>query len=282
MSQLGFFDRVPDEEYVRRAFQSAMGRPLDLEHTVTYTEKLQWLKINDHNPVYTQMADKVGAKDFAARRIGSEYIIPTLGVWERAEDVDFWSLPEQFVLKCSHNSGLGMVICEDRSKLDENRARRLLAKGLRQNYYLTNREWPYRDVKPRILAEPFLRDEQDGELRDYKFFTFGGEPKVVYITQGRAGGETTADFYDMEFRHLDLKIDHEMAPVPPHRPEHFETMQKLAALLAEGTPQLRVDFYEVNGQVYFGEMTFFHCAGLAPFYPASWDRVFGDWVQLPE
>jgi hypothetical protein len=186
------------------------------------------------------------------------------------------------VLKNTHDSG-GLVICKDKTKLDIPAARQKLGKFLKRNYYDQNREWPYKNVKPRIIAEEYMEDTRQGELRDYKFFTFGGEPKVLYIAQGRGRGEdTVADFFDMDFNHLPFTIDHEMAPVPPEKPENFELMKKLAAALSAGTPQLRVDFYEVDGKVYFGEMTFFHCSGMAPFHPESWDKTFGDWVRLPE
>jgi hypothetical protein len=153
---------------------------------------------------------------------------------------------------------------------------------LQRNYYNCSREWPYKNVKPRIIAEKYMEDSSLGELRDYKFFTFGGVPKVLYIAQGRGqGGETVSDFFDMDFNHLSFTIDHDMAPNPPEKPENFELMKDLAARLSEGTPQLRVDFYVVDGEVYFGEMTFFHCSGMAPFHPEQWDRTFGEWVTLP-
>ncbi len=278
----GYKGRVPDEEFLRRMYRIQMGREPDLETPKTYTEKLQWLKLHDHRPEYTQMVDKYAVKEYVARKIGPEYVIPLLGVWDRAEDIDFDALPDRFVLKTTHDSG-GIVVCTDKSTLDIPKARQRLKHFLSRNYYDHNREWPYKHVPPRIIAEAYMEDRETGELRDYKFFTFGGVPRVLYIAQGRGRGEpTVADFYDMEFNHLPFTIDHDMAPVPPQRPRCFEQMQHLAARLSEGTPQLRVDFYEVNGRVYFGEMTFFHCSGMAPFHPDSWDRTFGDWVQLPE
>ena len=156
-----------------------------------------------------------------------------------------------------------------------------LVRSLKRNYYYHAREWAYKDVTPRIIAEPYLEDADDGELRDYKFFTFHGQPKYLYIAQGRSKtGETFADFYDMEFRHLDLRIDHETAPEPPHKPKNFELMKELAAKLSVGTKELRVDFYEVNGKVYVGELTFFHCSGFVPFRPADWDKTWGDLITL--
>lgn len=272
---------MSSETFLRKAFRYSMGRELDLENPVTYTEKLQWLKLYDHRPEYTRMVDKYGVKQYVAERLGEEHVIPLLGVWERAEDIDFDSLPQRFVLKTTHDSG-GIVVCKDKSKLDIEAARKRMKRFLKRDYYEHKREWPYKDVKPRIMAEKYMEDTRQGELRDYKFFTFGGEPRVLYIAQGRGkGGETVADFFDMDFNHLPFTIDHDMADVPPEKPVQFEEMKRMAALLSQGTPQLRVDFYEVDGQIYFGEMTFFHCSGLNPFHPEEWDHIFGDWVTLP-
>ena len=267
--------------FLKQLYRIHMKKALDLDNPKLYTEKLQWLKLYDHRPEYTRMVDKYAVKDYVAETIGAEYVIPLLGVWERVEDIDFERLPRQFVLKTTHDSG-GIVICKDKDLLDIPAAKRKLRYFLKRNYFDCNREWPYKHVPHRIIAEMYMEDSRQKELRDYKFFTFGGVPKVLYIAQGRGNGEeTVADFFDMEFNHLPFTIDHDMAAVPPEKPENFELMKELAARLSAGTPQLRVDFYEVDGKVYFGEMTFFHCSGMAPFHPEKWDRIFGDWVQLP-
>lgn len=277
----GLKGKTNAKEFLKKEYRFHMGENLDLDNPQKYTEKLQWLKLYDHRPEYTTMVDKYAVKQYVADRIGQEYVIPLLGVWERVEDIDFDSLPNKFVLKTTHDSG-GLVICKDKSKLDIQAAKKKLSYFLNRKYYDYNREWPYKNVKPRIIAEQYMEDSTYKELRDYKFFTFGGVPKVLYIAQGRGKGEpTVADFFDMEFNHLPFTIDHDMASVPPKKPENFELMQKLASKLSEGTPQLRVDFYEVDGEVYFGEMTFFHCSGLTPFHPEEWDKIFGDWVVLP-
>lgn len=277
----GWLGHLSPEDFLRKMYRVNMGRELDLENPSTYTEKLQWLKLYDHRPEYTKMVDKYAVKEYVAEKIGPGYIIPLLGTWNRVEDIDFDALPQRFVLKTTHDSG-GIVICKDKTQLDIPAAKRKLKYFLKRNYYDHNREWPYKHVPHRIIAEAYMEDSQQGELRDYKFFTFGGVPKVLYIAQGRgSGGETVADFFDMAFNHLPFTIDHDMAPVPPEKPANFELMKALAAKLSAGTPQLRVDFYEVDGKVYFGEMTFFHCSGMAPFHPETWDHRFGDWVQLP-
>ena len=273
---------MPAEAFLKRMYKIQMGKELDLENPVYYTEKLQWLKLYDHRPEYTTMVDKYAVKEYVAGRIGEQYVIPLLGVWERADQIDFDALPSQFVLKTTHDSG-ALVICKDKSKLDKQAAIKKLDHFMQRRYYDCNREWPYKNVKPRIIAEKYMEDSSYKELRDYKFFTFGGVPKVLYIAQGRGKGEpTVADFFDMDFNHLPFTIDHDMADVPPDKPVCFEEMKRLAALLSEGTPQLRVDFYEVDGKVYFGEMTFFHCSGMEAFHPQEWDKIFGEWVTLPQ
>ena len=277
----GFMGDMPAEAFLKREYRILMHRELDLENPVYYTEKLQWLKLYDHRPEYTVMVDKFAVKEYVARKIGQEYVIPLLGVWDRAEDIDFDTLPDRFVLKTTHDSG-SYIVCKDKSKLDIPAARKRMATFLKRKYYDCNREWPYKNVVPRIIAEAYMEDSKHGELRDYKFFTFGGQPKVLYIAQGRGRGEpTVADFFDMDFNHLPFTIDHDMAPIPPEKPETFELMKELAAKLSEGIPQLRVDFYEVDGKVYFGEMTFFHCSGMEQFHPEEWNRTFGEWVVLP-
>jgi len=278
----GKYDKLPDDEYLKKIYKAIFHKELDLDDPKTFSEKLQWLKLYDRRPVYNRMVDKAEAKVFAAERIGEEYIIPTLGVWNSPDEVDFSVLTEPYVIKSTKDSG-SAVICPDVTKIDPAEVISKLKSKSERDYYLIWREWPYKDVPSRIIAEKYMVDSSDGELRDYKFFTFGGEPKYLYIASGRGRtGETVADFFDMDFNHVDLKIDHENAATPPHPPKNFELMKTLAAKLAAGTPELRVDFYEVDGRVYFGEMTFFHCAGLYPFKTPEWDRKLGDLITLPE
>lgn len=281
LAKYGMGTLISDEKYLKTQYLDKTGKSLNLDSPETYTEKLQWLKLYDHRPEYTTMVDKYEVKKYVAQKIGAEYVVPLLGVWDCVEDIDYESLPSQFVLKATHDSG-GLIICKNKNELNKVDVKQTFDKLLKRNYYDGTREWPYKNVKHRIIAEAYLEDSTYKELRDYKFFTFGGEPKVLYIAQGRGKGEpTVADFFDMDFNHLPFTIDHDMAPVPPEKPKNFELMKELAAKLSAGTPQLRVDFYEVDGKVYFGEMTFFHCSGLAPFHPNEWDEIFGSWVTLP-
>lgn len=271
---------IDDETYLRIIYRIKLGRKLNLENPQTYNEKLQWMKLYNRQPIYTKLVDKYEVKPIIAKQIGEKYIIPTLGVWDRFEDINFSSLPNQFVLKCTHDSG-GLIIVKDKSKLNLNKARKIINRCLAHDFYWGMREWPYKDVKPRIIAEQYMEDET-GELRDYKFFCFDGEVKALYIASDRTKNvETKFDFFDENFNHLPFTNGHPNADVPPSKPICFEEMKKLAATLSKGIPQVRVDFYEIRGKVYFGEMTFFHWSGLVPFVPEKWDYTFGSWLKLP-
>ena len=275
---------LPDEMFIRLNYLRRMKRLPDLKNPTTYNEKLQWLKLHDRQPLYTQLVDKYAVRRFVAERIGGEYLIPLVGgPWDSFDEIDFDALPEKFVLKCTHDSG-GLVICRDKRALDREKARRRIAQSLQQNFYYHNREWPYKDVRPRIIAEAYMEDASTSELRDYKFFCFGGEPKMLFVASDRqtAGEETKFDFFDMDYNHLDLRNGHPNAAVPPEKPAQFGLMRELAQKLSQGIPHVRVDLYEVNGRVYFGEMTFYHWSGMVPFDPPEWDERLGSWIRLPE
>ena len=224
------------------------------------------------------MVDKAEAKEYAAEIIGHEHIIPTLGVWDSFDEIDFDSLPFQFVLKTTHDSG-GVVICRDKSNFDLTAARRKLNKSLRHNFFLDHREYPYKNVKPRIIAEQYMEDEDGKGLKDYKFFCFNGEPRMMFIATNRPV-DTRFDFFDMDFNHLPFAQGHPWADGPISKPVSFEQMRELARKLAKGLQQVRVDFYDINGQIYFGELTFFHFSGNCPFQPVEWDERIGSWWTL--
>lgn len=272
----------PDAWFLKTMFKLNLGYELDLKNPQTYNAKLQWLKLYDRKKEYSIMVDKVEAKKYVTNLIGEEYIIPTLGVYNNVEDIDFEKLPQQFVLKCTHDSG-GIVVCRDKTKLNINDAKKKLSKGLNRSYYYQNREWPYLNVTPRIIAEQYMEDRETGELRDYKFFCFNGEVKALFIASDRFtdGEETKFDFFDADFNHLPFTNGHPNANVLPKKPIQFELMKELAAKLSKNIPQVRIDFYEVGGNVYFGEITFFHWSGLTPFEPIEWDYTFGSWITLP-
>ena len=281
-ASLGLYNSMEDEKYIKRLFKAKMGYPLDLNNPKTFNEKLQWLKLHDRNDIYTTMVDKYAAKQYVSSIIGEKYIIPTLGVWEKFEDIDFSVLPDQFVLKTTHDSG-GVVICKDKSRFDFKEAQEKINSSLKSNFYDQFREWPYKNVKPRIIAEEYMEDESTHELRDYKFFTFGGVPKALFIaTERNSCAETKFDFFDADYNHLPITNGHPNADVMPSKPQKFEEMKMLAAKLSQNIPQLRVDFYEANGRVYFGELTFAHWGGFVPFEPKEWDKIFGEWILLPK
>ncbi|NLI20045.1 MAG: glycosyl transferase [Clostridiales bacterium] len=272
-------DFLPDRPFLRLHYWSVLHGSLDLAHPVTFNQKLQWLKLYDRNPLYTTLVDKAAVKEYVASKIGERYVIPTLGLWDSFEDIDFDRLPDQFVLKCTHDSG-GLILCRDKAALDRSEAAARIRKTLRTNYYKHNREWPYKDVPRKVIAEQLLVDAR-GELpRDYKFFCFHGEPKAMFIVSNRAV-DARNDFFDMDFHHLPMVHGHPNADVMPEKPATFEEMKRIAAQLSQGIPQVRVDLYELDGRVYFGELTFFDWGGLGPFTPACWDETFGSWLTLP-
>lgn len=274
---------IPDKLFLKLKFCLNMGKCLDLKNPHTYSEKLQWLKLYNRRPEYTIMVDKVKAKEYVAAILGDEYIIPTLGVWADPEEINFDSLPERFVLKCNHNSGTGMYICKDKSKMDVERVKAELRKGLRENYYLKNREWPYKDVPRRILAEQYI-DPVPGikDLPDYKFFCFEGEPKYCQVISGRET-KMCIDFFDHDWVHQPFHEPHDypFADVEPQKPEHFELMWNAARKLAEGQHFSRIDFYDNGKQFFFGEITFFPTSGMGGFDPNDYDDILGAMIKLP-
>ena len=270
---------LPDEWYIQLNYFAHFKRLCNFKNPVSYNEKLNWLKLHDKNPLYTRIVDKYEAKEYVAELIGDEYIIPTLGVWDRFDDIDFDALPDQFVLKCTHDSE-GLAIVRDKNKLDKAAVKAKIEAALEQNFYYIGREWPYKNVKPRIIAEKYMEDHVDGELRDYKFFCFDGEPKALFIASERATS-VKFDYFDLDFNHLDIKQKYPNADKPIRKPETFDQMIELSRKLSNGFPHVRVDFYEVDGKLYFGELTFYHFSGFMPFQPEKWDKVFGDWLKLP-
>ena len=278
----GWLNWMSDETYLKMAYRIKMGKKLNLDNPQTYNEKLQWIKLYDRRPEYTAMVDKHQVKRYVAEKIGEEYIIPTIGVWNNAHEIDFSELPNQFVLKTTHDSG-GIVICKDKEKLNINSAKKKLNGCLKHNFFWGMREWPYKEVIPRIIAEKYMEDET-GELRDFKFFCFDGEVKAMFLATDRSNPleETKFDFFDENFNHLPFTNGHPNSNKSFSKPQGFDEMKKLASILSKGIPQVRVDFYNINGHIYFGEITFFHWSGLKPFVPEEWDYTFGSWIKLPK
>lgn len=271
-----------DEWYVKARYYTYTGKKLNLDNPQTFNEKINWLKLYNRNPLYTQMVDKIEAKRFVANIIGEKYIIPTLGIWEHPEEIDFDSLPNQFVIKCNHNSSV--CICKDKSMADIDKIRKSLTKGLKQDYYVKDREWPYKDVNRRIIAEKFMSDEKNKDLADYKFFCFNGMPKYCQVIKDRSTKETI-DFFDMNWNHqlfIGLNPSVKNAKQAPTCPAKFDEMKEIATKLAQGLPFSRIDLYEIKGNVFFGEITFFPGSGRGTFRPEKWNDIFGSWIKLPE
>ena len=276
-----FFKWIPDEKYITIKYKLEMNQKLNLKEPKTFNEKLQWLKLYDRNPEYTKMVNKYEAKKYVADIIGQEYIISTLGVWDKFEDIEFDKLPKQFVLKPTHTSG-NVFICKDKEKINYKQLRKMINKWLKRDYYLVHREWPYKNIKPKIIAEQYMVDDSGMKLKDYKFFCFNGKVKLLFIATDRVNEneETKFDFYDENFNHLPIKNGHPNALIPPSKPLNFEKMKELAEILSKDIPHLRVDFYEINGKIYFGELTFSHWAGMVPFEPEEYDLILGNWIDI--
>lgn len=288
-SKLHLHDNMPDEEYLKRQFKAIMGKELDLEHPKTFNEKLQWLKLYNRRPEYTTMVDKYAVKRYVADKIGEKYIIPTLGVWENFDDIDFSTLPNQFVLKCTHDSG-GLVICKDKKKLNITKTRNKLEKSLKNNFYFIGREWPYKNVQKKIMAEKYMEDgSESGVLKDYKVMCFNGEPRLIEMHDGRFTDNHIQVFYDTKWNKTkinnmcyDNKIQYSNKICQFDKPELLDTMLLLSEKLAKNIPHIRVDWYIVKGRLYFGELTFFDGSGYEPFADENDDLLLGSWIKLPE
>ncbi len=264
---------LPDALFLKMKYRVSMGRRLHLCRPKTFTEKLQWQKLHDRNPLYHKLVDKAEVKPYVAGKVGAEHVIPTLGVWDRPEDIDWNSLPDQFVLKCTHDSG-STIICTDKSSFDRDAACARLAESLKDKFWLRAREWAYKGVSPRIIAEPYI----GAGLKDYKIFCFNGKPEFLFVAADRdnPAEETKFDFFTPDWRHMDVRNGHPNASVPPERPDCLEEMLGLASTLAEDFPQVRIDFYAPgDGRVLFGEYTFCHWGGFVPFDPPEADLELG-------
>lgn len=281
LAKLGMKKSDPDDVFLCHAYKARFGKELDLEHPKTFNEKLLWLKLHDRNPLYTLLVDKCEVKKQVAGLVGDECIIPTLGVWDRASDIDFDRLPDQFVLKCTHDSA-SVIVCRDKKHFDCRAAMKKLDRALRRNFFSATREWPYKNVKPRILAEQYLQDET-GELADYKIHNFNGTPRFVLVCRNRfSPSGMTEDFYSPSWEHLPVQREyHKNSATPVECPPEMGAMLELSKTLARGFPFVRTDFYVVDHRIFFGEMTFYPQSGLGLFFPSEWDSTFGSWLTLP-
>lgn len=280
MESLGLY-RMRDDLFLRFVYEKIFGKPINLHSPQTYCEKLQWIKLYDHNSDYTRMVDKEAVKEYVASKIGAEYIIPTYGVWERYEDIEYDLLPEKFVLKCTHDSG-GIVIVRDKENFDSVAAKEKISRSLERNYYYLGREWPYRDVKHKVLAEQYMEDSTyGGALDDYKVLCFEGEPKLIEVHRGRGTQRHTQDFYNTKWELTEIQQIGEVNSTNPlPRPELLEEMLDLSRVLCANIHHVRVDWYIVDNKLYFGELTFFDASGLCPFIDNESDYLLGSWINL--
>lgn len=272
---------IDDREYLKYKFMSMLGYPLDIEHPKTFNEKLQWLKIYEKNPEYTKMVDKYLFKEYVEEKVGKEYIIPLLGVWDTFEEIDFDELPESFVLKCTNDAGSTAII-KNKKDINKEKLNEKFSKALKRDYSYLSREYPYKNVKNRIIAEKYIESEKGDEFIDYKMMCFGGKVKLSFTCSGRNSEDgLCVTFYDLNWERLPFERHYPASKIDIPKPVHYDEMVNIAEKLADGIPFVRVDFYEIDGKVYVGEMTFFPGGGFEEFEPQEWDKKLGDFINLP-
>lgn len=272
--------RLPDDLYLKIFYKKKIGKKLNLKNPQTFNEKMQWLKLNDRKEIYTTMVDKYDVKKYVANIIGEEYIIPTIGVYDNFDNINFDELPNKFVIKCTHDSG-GVVVCKDKSTFNIEIARKKINDCLKKNFYYLGREWPYKNVKPRIIIEKFLEDEKNEDLIDYKIMCFNGKAQCSFLCLNRRSKEgLNVDFYDLNWNKMPFERHYKQSNIVMEKPENYDLMIELAEKLAKNIPFVRVDFYDIKGKVYFGELTFYPGSGMEEFNPEEWDKKLGDLLVL--
>ena len=269
---------IPDEPYLKMVYRIKSGKTLDLKAPKTFCDKLNWLKLHDVHPEYTRLVDKVAVREHLKEVLGEDIALPLLGSWEHYDDIDFDGLPERFVLKCNHDSG-SVKIITDKSAMDHAELREFYESRLRQNPYTLGREYPYRDVPPRIYAEQYMVPEGDSDINDYKFFCFDGKPEILFVATERST-DCKFDFFDMDFNHLDIVNIHPQSGKTIPKPQNFEQMKDLAARLSQGMKFVRIDLYEINGRIWFSEYTIYHAGGFWPMSPVEWEYKLGDLIRI--
>lgn len=280
LQRKGFFDAWSDENYLKLMYRVFMGKSLNLKNPKSFNEKMQWLKLYDRKPQYTQMVDKELAKEIVAKRWGKQYVIPTLGCWDKFDEIKFENLPKSFVLKTTHDSG-GVVVVKDKDHVDLKQIRKTIENSLRKNYYYSSREWPYKNCTPKIIAEEYLNMFEGSSLIDYKLMCFNGKVKCSFTCTNRFGeGGLFVNFYDSDWKPMPFIRKYPRNPIEIPKPKNYEKMVELAEMVSKNIPFIRVDFYEYKESLFFGEFTFFPGAGLEKFYPEEWDYKLGEWLDL--
>lgn len=274
--------KLSDKKYIELRYFSLFLKELNLDNPKSFNEKLQWLKLYDRNSEYTKMVDKYEVKKYVSNIIGEEYIIPTIGIYNSFDEIDFKKLPNKFVIKCTHDSG-GLVVCKDKNKLDKNNAKKKIEKSLKTNYYYCGREWPYKNVKPRIIIEKYMCTKEQKELIDYKFFCFNGNPKIILVCSERFSSNNMCEtWFDDKWNFLDIIESSHRVDKTIKKPINLSKMMEFSKKLSKDIPFVRVDFYEINGKTYFGELTFFPASGFERFEPKEWDYKLGEMLKLPD
>lgn len=271
---------LSDEKYLKKKFKLKMGKELNLENPQTFNEKLQWLKLYDRgNDSLPATVDKYAVKQIVADKIGEQYVIKAYGIWDSFEEIEFDKLPNKFVLKTTHDCG-GVVICKDKKTFDYEKAKSFLEMHLQRRYFYHAREWPYKNAKPRILAEEFVGKE-DECLVVYKVFCFGGEPRIIQVIQGDKSKDETIDYFDENWNLLSLRQNFPNSVNHLPKPDCLQEMLELSNKLSSHRPFLRVDWYIIDGKLKFSEFTYYSDAGFAQFEPEEWDYKLGEWIELP-
>ena len=269
---------MPDSVFARISFRGMLGQKLHLNNPVLFNEKLQWLKVYDHKPEYSMLVDKLKAKEVVGELIGQDYIVPCYGEWKCADEIDFDTLPNSFVLKCNHDQG-SVILVNDKNLINKKETIKTLNRKLKHNAYYGTREYPYKSIEPRVFAEVYLGDD----IIDYKFYCFNGEPKFLYCGQGLTSDHSLKiDFYDLKWNLMPFyRTDyHRLGNVP--RPQKLDEMIAVACTLSKNVPFVRIDLFEVDGKVYFSEFTLCPASGFMPFVPKEYDRIVGEWLELPQ
>lgn len=270
---------LPDKIFLQIKYKILMGKKLELSTPVLFSEKMQWLKLYDRKIEYTELVDKYLVKDVVKKELGEKYIIPTLGIWNNFSDIDFKTLPHQFVLKCTHDSG-GIIICKDKNKLDMINAKKIIERSLKRNYFYSNREWPYKNVKPRIIAEQYLENGEEG-LHDYKVWCFNGEPKYIQYISGRIKNITYEAFYDLNWKKQSFYFHNPILKKDVVKPKNLAELINSARILSKNKPFSRCDFYVLeDGSLKFGEITFFPMSGLETWKPREMDKKIGEMIKI--
>ena len=266
----------PDRIYINLKYKLRFRRELNIDSPKGFNEKLNWLKLNNRNPLYSIMVDKFFCKEYVANIIGPEYVVPVYGYWKNVDDIDYEILPERCFLKTTHDSSGGLLI-DKKKGIDFKIVKKILKGRNRSSWYWHLREWPYKNVKPGIIAEEYLDEGTGKELCDYKFYCFNGEPKYMYITN--KGKHIYENFYDMNFNPVDITHGFERKYPEYQIPDNFEKMKELASTLSKGHVFIRIDFFNVKGKLYFGEFTFYDWGGMKPLNE-KWEQRLGDLINL--